>query len=153
MKEILHKYWYVALGALVLLYVLSKNQSQAPVLQQVGGVDQNTLALASMANDSQNKQLDRQYGFASAFLNYNLQSRQVDQIIPLAQMQSDANARALASQNQLAQLSFILQQNQLQSQADLQTKALNIQAGNQRRQDWLSLIGTGLSFAGGFFGI
>lgn len=145
--EILQKYWYVALGALVLLIFLGKRQSQTPTLQQVGGVDQNTLTLAEIAADSQNKQLDRQYGFASAFLNYNLQSRQVDQVIPLANIQANAQAQALASQNQLAILSANLQDKQIQAQSDLQNRALSIQAGNQRRQDWLGLISSGLGFA------
>lgn len=145
--EILQKYWYVALGALVLLIFLGKRQSQTPTLQQVGGVDQNTLTLAEIAADSQNKQLDRQYGFASAFLNYNLQSRQVDQVLPLANIQANAQAQALASQNQLAILSANLQDKQIQAQSDLQNRALSIQAGNQRRQDWLGLISSGLGFA------
>lgn len=145
--EILQKYWYVALGALVLLIFLGKRQSQAATLQQVGGVDQNTLTLAELAADSQNKQLDRQYGFASAFLNYNLQSRQVDQVIPLTNIQANAQAQALASQNQLAILSANLQDKQIQAQSDLQNRALSIQQGNKRREDWLGLISSGLGFA------
>lgn len=131
----------------MLLIFLGKRQSQTPTLQQVGGVDQNTLTLAEIAADSQNKQLDRQYGFASAFLNYNLQSRQVDQVLPLANIQANAQAQALASQNQLAILSANLQDKQIQAQSDLQNRALSIQAGNQRRQDWLGLISSGLGFA------
>ncbi len=151
MREILQKYWYVALGGLILLLFLSKRSgNQTPILQQVGGSDQTTLALASMANDSQNKQLDRQFGFASAFLNYNLQSRQVDQIIPLAQIQANGQLEALRSQTALAQLSAALQQNQINSQTDTQNRAIKVAVDNQRRSDWLGLISTGLSFAGGF---
>ncbi len=152
-QEILHKYWYVALGALVLFIFVSKQNASTPVLQQSGGVDANTLALASMANDSQNKQLDRQYGFASAYLNYNLQSRQVDQVIPLANIQAAGQMAALNSQTQLAQLSAALQQNQLNSQTATQNAAIKAASDAARREAWLGLIGSGLSMAGSFFGV
>jgi len=152
--ELLKKYWYIALGAVILLYVVSRQSGgqQAPTLQQVGGSDSTTLALAQMASTERSQDLDRQYGFASTFLNYNLQSRQVDQVIPLAQMQYTAQAQALASQAQLAQLSFVLQQNQLQTQAQLQNYAMQQQAKAQRRSDWIGAITTGLGMFPDIFG-
>ena len=151
MEDLLHKYWYVGLGALLLLYFVSKRGgSNPPMLQQIGGSDATTLALAQLNSDNQNKQLDRQFGFASTLLNYNLQSRQVDQIIPLAQIQDAAAARALQSQQLLAQLQMSLQSSALTQQLQLQQYAISKQASAQNRQDWLSLITTGL---GAFFGL
>jgi hypothetical protein len=142
--EIVKKYWYIALGGILLLYFVSKQNSGPPILQQVGGSDSTTLALAQMASSERASDLDRQYGFASAFLNYDLQNKQVAQIIPLAKMQYDAQLQALSSQERLSQLSFVLQQNQLQQQAQLQNRAMQIQAGNQRREDWIGAITSGL---------
>lgn len=149
MEELLHKYWYVFFGALVLLYFVTKSKNTSPTLQQVGGSDATTLDLAHLSSADKNAQLDRQYGFASAIMNWNLQSRQVDQIIPLARIQDDTQARALANQTQLANLSFVLQQNQTQAQTDLQRLAIQKQASAQARSDWLGLIGTGLGFIAG----
>lgn len=140
--EYVKKYWYLVIGALVLLFFVSRRSGAT--MQQVGGSDSTTLALAQMASAERGADLDRQYGLANSLLGYDLSLRQVNQTIPLANIQAQANALAMANQNELARLSYALQYNQTQQQAGIQQQAINQTASAQRRNDYLSIIGSGI---------
>lgn len=140
--EYVQKYWYLVVGALILLFFVSRRSGGQ--VTQIGGNDATTLALAQMASAERGADLDRQFGFASTFLNYDIASRQTDQQLDLAKIQADANAAALASQNQLAQLAYSMQNQQYNNQLSSQQYAIQQQASAQRRNDYLGIIGTGI---------
>jgi hypothetical protein len=140
--EYVQKYWYLVLGALVLLFFMSRRSGGG--IQQVGGSDATTLQIMAMNAAERAQDADRQFGLAGALLNFDLAGRQLDQNLDLARIQAEAQAAALYSQDQLARLSFAMQNNQFSQQAQMQMNAINQQASAQRRGDYLSIIGQGI---------
>lgn len=153
--EILQKYWYVALGALVLLFVLARRQSGGVSVQQIGGNTEAALAMAQLSSAERDADEQRKYGLIGSLLNYDLSKRQLlssdslqriqlGQQIDLAQISADAQTRALQNQFALQSLAAQTQLQQYQQQAQLQQYALQTAYNSQRRNDWLGAITTGL---------
>jgi hypothetical protein len=159
--EYVQKYWYIVAAALVILFFMSKRNGGA--VTQIGGNDSTTLALAQMASAERNADMERQFGLASTFLNYDIALRNTNQQLQLAKIQADSNAQVLASQNQLQTLSAWMQNQQSQAAINAQQYAIDRQANAQRRNDYLGLLGTGIqailpnlfgnTVSGGGFGV
>ncbi len=151
--ELVQKYWYLVIAALVLLFFLARRGGGGATVQQIGGADSNTLALASMASAEREADENRKFGLISTLLNYQLSDKNLDQQIDLAKIATKAQTEALQNQFMLAQLTAQTQANQYSQQYGLQQYALQQQASNQRRNDWLGAITTGFqTVAPWFFG-
>lgn len=150
--EILQKYWYVALGAVILLFVFSR-RSGGDLQQLTAGTD--TVALAQIAAAERESDENRRFGLANALLGYDLTSvqtginaelarLQLGQNLDLARIAAEAQSNAAASAYQLA----ILENNTRRYESDLEFRlAQYAQQRNfnaNRRNDWLSALQTGL---------
>lgn len=150
--DFLKEHWYLALGALVIVFLLAK-RGGGGITQVSGGTDVAQLAAISSAERDADE--NRKYGLASSILNYDLSVRSLasqdslariglGQQLDLAHIYADSQVRAAASQYQLAQLASNTQLSQYSQQAALQQYALQTAANTQRRNDWLGAISTGL---------
>jgi hypothetical protein len=152
--EYLQKHWYIAIGALVVLFLLARRNSGG-LTQISGGSSETALALAQITSAEREKDEERKFGLISNVLNYDLSRRGLQsqdelariglgQQLDLARIQADSQRQALSSQFSLAQMAYMFQQQQAQQQFDLQRYAYNQAYNTQRRNDWLGAISTGI---------
>lgn len=143
--ELLQKYWYLAIIAFIGLFLLARQQQSSGMsIQQIGGSNGETLALAQLASAEREADEQRRFGLIGTLLSYDISKIQLGQNIDLAKISADAQVKAAQSQYQLAALQAQNQQYQINQQAQLQNQALMNAYNAQRRNDWIGAISTGI---------
>lgn len=151
--ELVQKYWYLVIAALVLLFFLARRGGGGMSVQQIGGADANTLALAQLTSAEREADENRRFGLIGAILNYQLSNKNLDQQIDLAKIAGQAQTEALKNQYLLASLQSQTQAQVASQQFALQNSAIQRAYNNQRRSDWLGAISTGVqTFLPALFG-
>jgi hypothetical protein len=159
--EILREYWYVGLGALVLLYIVaSRSSSGGSVTQIRQGTD--TVALAQIASAEREADEARKFGVATGLLQYDLSLRGLGLEREQARANVELNRLSISNQVEIARIGAesnnIAAQNayqlaQLQANSTQYTNQLQYQMAQynaeraynaQRRNDWLGAITSGV---------
>jgi len=160
--EIIEKYWYIALGLLIVVFVFAKNKGQGNVTQISTGVD--PVALAQIATSERESDENRKFGLAETILNYNLNNRQqqidaelaraeLGQRLDLAKITSDANALALRYSMDSENARLAAQRYAIDSEASFNRFAIDRTNSANSRAQWAQAITSNIpTILGAIFG-
>ncbi len=145
--ELLQKYWWVILGAVVILFVVSRKGGSAPTVQTIGGSD--TTALATIASNERTIDEQNRVGLVSTLLGYlqGQSSQAAAERINTANNQTAVQVATVSANSAANSANLAYQLQSSQAAAALQAQLAAIRAQNQQssRNSWLTGILGGLN--------